>query len=292
MKSLIFGINGQDGYYLSLLLAEQGCEVKGFSRSPGYDFQGDVGDFNSVEKAIRQERPDYIFHFAADSTTKHDALFSNHNAISTGTLNILESVKKHSPVAKIFLSGSAMQFKNEGLPIDEQTPFAATSPYSVARIHSVYAGRYYREILGLNVYIGYFFNHDSPLRTERHINKKIVAAVKRIAEGSNEKIEIGDIEVKKEFNFAGDIMRAVWVLINQSKIFEAILGCGHTHSIRTWIEYCFNKIGKNWQDYVVIRQDFVPEYNVLVSNPQLIKEIGWKPETGFTQLADMMMEAK
>lgn len=178
MRALIFGINGQDGYYLNQLLIANNIEVIGVSNFIDKWIRGDVSIFEFVEELIIKHKPEYIFHFAANSTTHHSALFDNHNAISTGTLNILECVKNYSPRSKVFLSGSAMQFKNEGLPIDEKTPFAASSPYSVARIQSVYAGRYYRDTFGLQVYVGYFFNHDNPLRIERHVNQKIAAAVK------------------------------------------------------------------------------------------------------------------
>ena len=292
MKALIFGIGGQDGFYLNELLFKKGIEVIGASNFGGEWIKGDVSDFNFVESLIKKYKPEYIFHFAAVSTTRHDALFDNHNAISTGTLNILESVKKFNPDSRVFLSGSAMQFKNEGLPIDEQTSFDASSPYSVSRIHSVYAGRYYRQTFGMKVYAGYFFNHDSPLRTEQHVNKKITAAVNRIANGSSEKLELGNVDVRKEFNYAGDIVKAVWLLVNQNEIFEAVIGSGRAYSIKEWTEYCFKKINKNWEDCVVLKQDFLPEYKILVSNPLLIKSIGWEPELSFFQLADMMLEAK
>jgi GDPmannose 4,6-dehydratase len=289
MKALIFGISGQDGYYLSALLQKRNIEVIGVSRSHG-DLKGDVADYSFVESIIKQHLPDYIFHFAANSSTRHDTLFDNHNAISTGTLNILECVRLYCPGAKIFLSGSAMQFKNEGGPIDEQTPFEASSPYSLARIQSVYAGRYYRSVFGMMIYFGYFFNHDSPLRSEGHINQKIVSTVKRIAKGSTEKLEIGNVDVKKEFNYAGDMVEAVWILINQDTIFEAVIGCGEVHSILEWTEYCFMKINKNWNDYVIINQNFVPDYKILVSNPKLIWSIGWQQKVDFHSLADLMME--
>jgi GDPmannose 4,6-dehydratase len=183
-----------------------------------------------------------------------------------------------------------MQFRNDGIPIDENSPFEANSPYSVARIHSVYAGRYYRNAFGIKVYIGYFFNHDSPLRTDRHVNMKIVLAAKRIARGEKEKLVLGNIDVKKEFNYAGDIVNAIWMLINQNTIFEAVIGSGKIYSIREWLEYCFTRINRDWKDYVVIKEDFIPEYEILVSNPALIKSIGWNPEVSFYQLADLMME--
>ncbi len=289
MKALIFGISGQDGHYLSELLRNKNIEVIGVSRSHG-DSKGDVADYSFVESIIKHHRPNYIFHFAANSTTHHSALFDNHKAISTGTLNILECVRLHCPTVRVFLSGSAMQFKNEGIPIDEQTPFEASSPYSVARIQSVYAGRYYRSAFGLKVYVGYFFNHDSPLRSEKHVNQKIVSSVKRIANGSTEKLELGNIDVKKEFNYAGDVVEAVWTLINQETVFEAIIGSGEAHSIKEWVEYCFKKINRNWEDYVIIYHDFTPDYKILVSNPELIRSIGWQPKVDFYKLADIMME--
>ncbi len=291
MKAIIFGVNGQDGHYLSELLINKKIDVAGVSRSHG-DLKGDVADYSFVEHIIKSHQPDYIFHFAANSTTAHSALFENHNTISTGTLNILECVRLHCPAAKVFLSGSAMQFKNEGLPINEQTPFEANSPYSVSRIQSVYAGRYYRSTFDLQVYVGYFFNHDSPLRSERHVNQKIVNSVKRIANGSTEKLILGNIDVKKEFNYAGDMVEAVWTLVNQDTVFEAIIGSGIAHSICEWVEYCFKKVNKNWEEHVIIDHDFIPDYDILVSNPELIRSIGWKQKVDFYKLADMMMETQ
>ena len=244
MKAIIFGINGQDGQYLNKLLSSNKIKVIGVSRSGEQWIKGDVSDFSFVESLIRQHKPDYIFHFSAISTTKHSALFDNHKAISTGTLNILESVKNHCPKCKVFLSGSALQFENKGLLIDEKTSFEAKCPYSIARIQSVYAGRYYRDAFGLQIYFGYFFNHDSPLRTEQHINQKIILAVKRINHGSNEKLELGDIDVRKEFNFAGDIVEAIWMLVNQNVVFEAVIGNGKAYSIKDWVEYFFKKKNK------------------------------------------------
>lgn len=289
MKAIIFGINGQDGYYLTELLRLNKIEIVGISPFQDNWIKGDVGDFTFVERLIKTHQPNYVFHFAANSTTHHSALFDNHNAISTGTLNILESVKLHCSAAKVFLSGSAMQFKNECLPIDEKNPFQASSPYSVARIQSVYAGRYYRDVIGLQVYVGYFFNHDSPLRTERHVNMKIAKAVQRISKGSKEKMELGNIDVQKEFNYAGDVVEAVWLLVNQDKVFEAIIGSGKSYSIRDWLEYCFKKVNINWQDFVEIKQNFLPEYSILISNPELIKSMGWQPRVDFYQLADLML---
>jgi len=288
LKAIIFGSNGQDGYYLGLLLKQSGIEVYGSSRSAG-SYIGDVADYSFVSNLIKTIQPNYIFSFAANSTTKHIALFENHQTISTGTLNILESARLYCKDCKVFLSGSAMQFNNTGRPIDESTSFKASSPYSIARIQSVYSARYYREKFSMNVYVGYFFNHDSPLRSDRHINQKIVSAVKRIAKGSKEKIEIGDLSVRKEFGFAGDIVEAIWVLVNQNSIYEAVIGIGVDYSIQEWVEICFNEFDLNWCDYIVKNESFQPEYERLVSDPTLIKSLGWNYVIDIHKLAKFMI---
>ncbi len=288
MKAVIFGINGQDGFYLRELLLRNACEVIGISRSAGEWTIGDVKDLNFVEALIKATQPDMIFHLAANSTTRHDVLFENHETVSTGSLNILESVYRHRPQCKVFLSGSAMQFRNSGIPINEATPFEASSPYSVARIQSVYAARYYRT-KGLKVYIGYFFNHESPLRTPRHISRMVTDAVSRIKSGSTEKIALGNISVQKEWNFAGDFAQAIYTLIRQENIFEAVIGCGITHSIEDWLEFCFNQIQKSWKEFVILKPDFIAEYDILVSDPALLFSLGYTPKINFEQLAMLML---
>lgn len=290
MKAIIFGITGQDGQYLNKLLLKNGIEVIGVSRANPKYINGDVSDFEFVKNLIIKHKPDYIFHLSASSTVNHDALFENHLAISTSTINILESARLYVPNCKIFLSGSAMQFKNNGLPIDEKTEFEASSPYSFSRIHSVYAGRYYRKKFGMNVYVGYFFNHDSELRTERHVNKKITNFVNKIKNGSNEKLELGNIDVKKEFGYAGDVVEAIWLLVNQNEIFEAVIGTGKAYSIKDFLEICFNSIGKNYEDYIVLKKGFVADYHTLVSNPAIINRLGYKPKFDIHKLAKLMLE--
>ena len=287
MTVIIFGASGQDGFYLTDLLQQKGYDVIGVSRKRGR-VNTDIKNYDSVAELVKNKLPEYIFHFAANSTTRHDALFENHETISTGTLNILEAVKNFSPLTKVFISGSGLQFINCNQPIKETDLFEARDAYSVSRIQSVYAARYYRR-LGLKIYVGYFFNHDSPRRTERHMAKKIAAAVRRIGEGNNEKLEIGDITVIKEWTFAGDVVNGVWSLVQQQDIFEANIGSGLGYSIQDWLVTCFEIIGKDWKDYVVLKNDFTPEYQQLVSNPSTIFSLGWKPELSFKQLAEMMI---
>lgn len=286
--AVIFGSTGQDGFYLNSLLQQQHVTTINISRKNS-DVIGDVGDYGFVSDMIKKHQPDFIFHLAANSTPRHDVLFENQKTICDGTLNILESARLYSPSARIFLSGSALQFRNEGLPINEHTAFEADSPYAVARIQSAYAARYYRKAFGLRVYFGYFFNHDSRFRTEQHVNQKIAKAAKRISLGSKEKLVLGNIEVQKEFNFAGDVVEAIWILVNQEEISEAVIGSGKAYRILDWLTYCFEQAGLNWRDSVVLQENFIPQYQILVSDPKLMMSLGWRPTTDIYQLANMML---
>jgi GDPmannose 4,6-dehydratase len=288
MNALIFGANGQDGHYLAELCRQKNIEPIGISRSGAW-VRGDVSRYDQVEPLIKKYAPAYIFHVAANSTTRHEALFENHATISTGTLNVLEAARLHSPDSKIFIAGSGVQFENRGEPISETDNFEANSPYSVARIHSVYAARYFRRVFGMNVYVGYLFHHESPFRQSSHVSQMIARVVQRIANGNNESIELGDISVEKEWTFAGDIARGIFTLVEQDKVFEATLGSGTAYSIKDWLEQCFGIIGKDWRDYVRLREGFSPEYYRLVSDPRTIKSLGWAPEVGIRELACMMM---
>jgi GDPmannose 4,6-dehydratase len=288
VTALIFGAGGQDGFYLSELLKKQEVKIVGISRNGNF-INADIANYKDVCEIIGQHRPEYVFHLAANSTTRHDAMFENHATISTGTLNILESVRNFSPGTKVFISGSGLQFKNKNKPISETDPFEARDPYCVSRIQSVYAARYFRT-LGIRVYVGYFFNHDSPLRTERHMTKKIAETAKRIGAGSNEKLEIGDIDVIKEYTYAGDIVKGIWTLVNQDEISEANIASGLGYSIENWLVECFGQIHRNWQDHVIIKKDFVADYKILVSDPSRIFSLGWKPEVSFRELATILMK--
>jgi GDPmannose 4,6-dehydratase len=288
LKALIFGINGQDGYYLNNLLLDNNITVIGVSRSNKKYIQGDVADYTLVQELIRTEQPDYIFHLAANSTTRHDTIFENYTTITTGTLNILEAVYQHSPKSRVFIAGSGLQFVNNNAPITETDEFEARDGYSMARIQSVYTARYYRA-KGIKVYIGYFFNHDSPLRSDRHVNQKIALAAKRISINPEEKLSIGDVSVQKEFTYAGDIVNAIWVLINNNDIFETVIGSGKAFPISDWLSLCFSHYGLNWRDHVSIAPGFTPEYRVLVSDPHSLTTLGWQPTVSINELALMML---
>lgn len=287
-KALIYGINGQDGFYLSQLLQQKEIEIIGVSRSAGKWLQGDVGEKSFVDSLIKSSRPDYIFHLAANSKIQHELLYEHQSTIVNGTLNILEAVYTHSPLSKVFITGSGLQFVNDGNPIAEDNAFIALDAYSLARIQSVYMARYYRN-KGLKTYTGYLFHHDSPLRTQQHLNRKIADAAKTIAAGKECSLAIADVTVEKEFGFSDDIAAGIFHLMQQEILFEACIGTGKAYSVEKWLELCFSSVGKNWKDYVEINKNYVPDFKRLVSNPSAMLAIGWKTTTSIEQLATLML---
>lgn len=289
-KAIIFGSNGQDGFYLKQVLNIKDIDVITVSRSNS-DCNGDIKDFNFVNSLIVNNYPDFIFHLAANSTAKHEALFDNHDAISTGTINVLESVYKNKLSTKIFITGSGLQFKNTGNPINENSEFEALNPYSASRIYSVYMARYYRT-LGLKVYIGYLFNHESSFRKDNYISKKIVNSIKEIKNGLIKTVEVGNINIEKEWTYAGDIAEAILMLVNQDNVYEAVIGSGITYSIKEWIEVCFSLENLNWTDFIIEDKNFISNYKKLVSDPDLMKSLGWKPKVNLKQLAELMINNK
>jgi GDPmannose 4,6-dehydratase len=288
LTAIIFGSNGQDGYFLNKLLIDTGIATILVSRRNSH-FNGDISDFNFVSGIIKKYKPNLIFNLAANSTTNHNALFENYNTICKGVDNILEASRLYSPNSKIFISGSALQFQNYNLPIDEHSLFEAKSPYAVARIHSVYSARYYRNTFNMNVYVGYFFNHDSELRSEKHINQKIVTTLKKISNGSSDKLIIGAPNVIKEFNFAGDIVEAVLKIIFQDDYFEFVIGCGIGYTIMDWIIEVAKILNLDPLEYIVIDNSYITEFDKLVCRPNLLKSIGWHPKYDIKQLAKRMV---
>jgi GDPmannose 4,6-dehydratase len=291
LKALIFGINSQDGHYLREACMAKDIEVLGVSRSAGHWISGDVSDRPFVEKIVSQQTPDFIFHLAARSTTSHDAIFENHETISTGTLNILEAVRRFSPNAKVFITGSGVQFRNEGLPISESDPFEARSPYAFSRSQSVFAARYFRQ-LGISAYVGYLFHHESPLRKQNHLSKYIVDKAKQIAAANREPLVIRNSSVRKEWAYAKDIAEGILHLVSQNTVYEATIGSGKAFSVLDWVKLCFEEIGLDYKDHLAEQPEgFQAEYELLVSDPTTMKSLGWQTTTGIEELAKIMMRS-
>ena len=288
MNAIIFGATGQDGRYLTEILAHAGLAVTGVARHGG-DVPLDVSDVPGVRQLIRRLHPSYIFHLAATSNIRYEDLWANHASISTGTLAILDAVKQECPGARVLLAGSAHQFINRGEPLNENAELDYSDPYTVARHHSLFAGRYFRK-LGLKIYFAYLFHHDSPYRSNHHLTMKIAEAAARSAQGSADKLTLGDIDAQKEFNFAGDTVDALWRIINQEAHFEYVVGSGVSYSIRNWVELCYSHVGLDWRQHVHINDRFSSTYRRIVSDPQLLQGLGWKPRTDLSSMCEIIME--
>lgn len=288
MKSaIIFGASGQDGQILNSILLNKKVTTHQVSRNNS-PIKGDISNYDFVSQLIKNIKPDYIFHFAATSNISHEFLFENHSSISLGTINILESVKKYSMESKVFIAGSAEQFENNGEPINESSPFKANSSYSAERIYSTHISRYFREKHNVKVYLGFFFHHDSPLRSNNHLNQRIINFVKDLSLDSGVKFQIGDFNIQKEFNYSGDIMKAVWLLINQNSIYEVVIGSGQPYAISYWLELVFEKRNLDWRDWIELDNDYQKPYERLFSDPSLMKSLGWEPKTTIGELLNLM----
>lgn len=284
-KALIFGSSGQDGFYLNQILENLNIDVLCSSRSSG-DIKGDVGNFDFVNKVINDFKPSYIFHLAATSSTLDNHIQENFNAIISGTFNILETSRRQSLETKVFISGSAFQFSNHNLPLNEKSSLNSNEFYSFARTKSLSLSRFYRRKYNIKIYFGFLFNHDSPLRNDNFFCKKIINLVKEKRYDHKTKINLGDLSYRKEFSYAKDIMEAVYLLVTQDKVFEAVIGSGTSYSLKDWVEACFQKEQKNFNDFIEYK--YFKNSEILVSDPSLIKSLGWVPKVDFEGLVDLM----
>jgi len=276
---IITGANGQDGAFLTTLLRHYQMEPVLVSSHSGVN----LADAAVVSGLVEDVKPEFIFHLAAKSTVSHDAARQNHYLFANGTMNLLEAVRSHVPECRVFLAGSAYQFKNDGKPIKETDPWETRSVYTAARGYGNLLARAYRH-MGLHVYFGYFFHHDSPRRHARHISSRIAAAAR---EGKD--VEIGNMDVVKEWTWAGDTVQAVWSLVNQDAVWEANIGTGIGHSIAEFASACYAARGLNYLDYVRPRADFEPEYSRLTCDPSRIHSTGWRPLRDLNYLAEQMV---
>jgi GDPmannose 4,6-dehydratase len=278
MKAIITGSNGQDGWYLEKLLRHYRVEPIPIPS----DSYIDLNSGPIVQSFVDNVQPDFVFHLAAKSTVSHNSSVANHHIISNGSFNLLDAAHRFARNCRVFLAGSAYQFKNEGKPISETDPWDTTSVYCAARGYSKLLADAYRA-QGLMAYFGYFFHHESPRRGSEHMSQRIAKAAR-----NHEPIEIGDPSVVKEWTFAADAMEAVWSLVNQDVIFEANIGTGIGHSIAAFADLCYAAHSLDWKNYVKTSEDYISPYRSLTCNPERIFSTGWRPRTTIEELAELM----
>ncbi len=313
--ALICGVSGQDGSFLAELLLSKGYAVFGTSRdAQGSSFsnlrklgiQNQITflsmvpeDFRSVLVALRKSKPDEIYYLAGQSSVglSFEQPAETMQSITMGTLNILEGcrmLETENKAIKVYHAGSGECFGDtQGKPADESTPFYPMSPYAVAKSSAYWLVNNYRESYGLFACTGILFNHESALRPERFVTQKIVRAVKRIAQGSTEKLKLGRLDIARDWGWAPEYVEAMWLMLQQEKPQDYVIATGVTMSLEDFVQAAFEQAGLNWRGYV--EQDpalFRPtDLAVGRADPtKAYRELGWKATTTGVAVVNKMYE--
>jgi len=315
LKALISGVTGQDGAYLSKLLLDKGYEVYGmYRRTSNPNFwrmqnlgvfekvkliPADITDMASVLEAVTISEPDEIYNLAAQSfvgASFEQPLMST-DVNSLGTVRFLEAIRLLKPKIKFYQASSSEIYGNvkpEELPINEKTPMLPASPYAASKLYSYHITKVYREAYGLFAVNGILFNHESPLRGLEFITRKVSNSVAKIHLGLQKKLNIGNIDAKRDWGFAAEYVDAMWRMLQLDTPHDLVIATGETYSVRELIEEAFSCVGiNNWNDYVQSDNKFMRplDVHVLLGDCSLAKEkLNWKPTTGFKDLVSLMVQ--
>ncbi|MEI7554135.1 GDP-mannose 4,6-dehydratase [Candidatus Chlorohelix sp.] len=310
--ALITGITGQDGSYLAEYLLEKDYKVYGLLRRTSIIIDeriqhlmnqvefldGDLLDQLSLISAIKTSQPDEVYNLAAQSfvptSWQQPVLTGEYTAI--GVTKMLEACRfSDKPVRFYQASSSEMFGKVVEVPQKESTPFYPRSPYGVSKVYGHWITVNYRESYDMYAVSGILFNHESPRRGLEFVTRKITNGVARIKLGLDKKLYLGNLESRRDWGFAGDYVKAMWLMLQQDEPDDYVIATGETHSVREFVELAFRHAGlPNWEDYVDINQKFIrpAEVDLLVGDPSKAHEkLGWKPAVTFEGLAKMMVEA-
>lgn len=311
MKSaLIAGITGQDGSYLAEFLLDKGYKVYGVRRrtsTPNYEnvqhikdriewISGDLTDLASLIEAVRISNPDEVYNLAAQSyvaaSWPQPILTGNVTALSV--TNMLEAVRIVKPTARFYQASSSEMFgKVMEVPQKETTPFYPRSPYGVAKVYGHWITVNYRESFDMFACSGILFNHESPRRGLEFVTRKVTDGVARIKLGLQHELRLGNLDAQRDWGFAGDYVKAMWLMLQQDEPDDYVISTEETHSVRELLEVAFSYVGLNYQDYVVIDPKLVrpAEVDLLIGDcSKAKKKLGWKQEVSFVQLIRMMVD--
>ena len=310
-KALITGVTGQDGSYLAEFLLGKGYDVYGMVRRTStvrYEriqhiqnrlqlVQGDMGDLSSLITAISTVEPDEVYNLAAQSfvpTSWNQPVFTG-DITGLGVTRMLEAVRAVNPAIRFYQASSSEMFgKVREVPQKETTPFYPRSPYGVAKVYGHWITVNYRESYDLFTCSGILFNHESPRRGMEFVTRKVTYHAAKIKLELANEIRIGNLDSKRDWGFAGDYVRAMWLMLQQDEPDDYVIATGHTHSVERLLEVAFAHVGLNWRDYAVQDQRFMrpAEVDLLVGDPSKAKQaLGWAPEVSFEELIGMMVEA-
>ena len=309
--ALITGITGQDGSYLAEFLLEQGYQVYGMVRRSSVEkferinhiidkielVQGDLLDQHSLISALKETSPSEVYNLGAQSfvptSWKQPVLTSEFTAI--GVTRLLESVRLVDRSIRFYQASSSEMFgKVRETPQNELTPFYPRSPYGVAKAYGHHITINYRESYGLFAVSGILFNHESPRRGLEFVTRKVTDGVARIKLGLAEELRLGNLESKRDWGYAGDYVRAMWLMLQQAKPDDYVIATGETHSVRKLVETAFAHVELDWEKFVKIDKQFLrpAEVDLLVGDSSKAKnDLGWEPTVTFEEMIKMMVDA-
>ena len=309
--AIITGVNGQDGSYLAELLLKKGYRVVGMVRRSSTVTlerlegiqdsieiaQGDLLDQSSMVSMLEKYQPDEVYNLAAQSfvpTSWNQPLLTS-EVTALGVTRLLEAIRLVNPKTRYYQASSSEMFgKVLEVPQKETTPFYPRSPYGVAKVYGHWITINYRESYDLFATSGILFNHESPRRGLEFVTRKITYTVARIKNGLQNELRLGNLEARRDWGYAGDYVEAMWLMLQQEKPDNFVIGMGETHSVREFCELAFSHVGLNYQDYVIRDERFYrpAEVDLLISDPSKAKHhLGWEPGTSFKELVEMMVEA-
>ena len=310
-KALITGITGQDGSYLAEALLQKGYDVVGMvRRSSTVNYEriahiqgsiefanGDLLDQVSLIDAIKIHEPDEIYNLAAQSFVQtsfgQPVLTGETTALSV--TRMLDAIRIVDPKIRFYQASSSEMFgKVAEVPQTESTPFYPRSPYGVAKVYGHWITVNYRESYNLHASSGILFNHESPRRGLEFVTRKISYGAASIKLGLEEKLSLGNLDAKRDWGFAGDYVEAMWMMLQQEEPDDYVICSGMTHSVREFCDLAFNHLGLNYQDHVVVDEQFFrpAEVDLLVGDYGKAKKVlAWEPSTSFEDLVTMMVEA-
>lgn len=308
--ALITGVTGQDGSYLAEFLLTKGYKVYGMVRRASIDkyeriahlmdkielVQGDLLDQSSLTSVLKDTNPDEVYNLAAQSFVPtswvQPVLTSEFTAV--GVTRMLEAIRAVNTKIRFYqASSSEMYGKVRETPQSEETPFYPRSPYGVAKAYGHYITVNYRESYNIFAVSGILFNHESPRRGLEFVTRKVTDGVAQIKLGKKKELRMGNLDARRDWGFAGDYVKAMWLMLQQDKADDYVIATGKTWTVRELIETAFDRVGLNWKDYVKIDEKFMrpAEVDLLVGDPtKASKELGWKPEVSFQQLVHMMVD--
>ncbi|PJF40487.1 MAG: GDP-mannose 4,6-dehydratase [Chloroflexi bacterium] len=310
-RALITGITGQDGSYLAEFLLEQGYDVYGlvrrtstlnFSRIDHIQDQiqlvsGDMLDQTSLTRTITAIQPDEIYNLAAQSfvQTSWDQPVFTGDVTGLGVTRILEAIRTVNPDIRFYQASSSEMFgKVREVPQKETTPFYPRSPYGVAKVYGHWITVNYRESFNIHATSGILFNHESPRRGLEFVTRKVSHHVARIKLGMTHELRLGNLEAERDWGFAGDYVRAMWMMLQNDEPDDYVIATGKTHSVERLVDIAFSCVDLDWHNYVVQDERFMrpAEVDQLVGDPTKAKTtFGWEPEVTFENLVQMMVEA-